>query len=196
MTGHTRKWQAEHVNYRKLLDLLDAQTAIFADGGQPDYELMSDILYYMTQYPDQFHHPREDVAFARLLAYDPDAQPIVEALERQHEKIRQSSEALTADLGAASAGALMPRAAIVDSVRSYSTFLRGHLDKEEKEIFPRLATHLTDEDWFLVDSRIHFNDDPLFGQTVQTRFRSIHRVIADRAGCGCQEPEERVCCVE
>lgn len=196
MTGHIRKWQAEHGNYRKLLDLLDAQTAIFADGGQPDYELMSDVVYYMTQYPDRFHHPREDVAFARLLGYDADAQPIVAALEGQHQRIRHSSEALAADLAAASAGALMPRAAIVDDVREYSTFLRAHFDKEEREIFPRLAAHLTDEDWFMVDSKIHFNDDPLFGQNVQARFRSIHRAIASRAGCGCAVPEERVCCVE
>lgn len=196
MTGHLRKWQAEHANYRRLLDLLDAQTAIFADGGQPDHELMSDVVYYMTQYPDRFHHPREDVAFARLLAYDPDARPIVDALAQQHARISRSAEALTADLAAASAGALMARGTIVGDVRDYAAFLRTHLDKEEAEIFPRLAAHLSDEDWFLVDSKIHFDDDPLFGQTVQARFRSIQREIAARAGCGCEVPDERVCCID
>ena len=63
MNRHIRKWQAEHANYRRLLDLLRSETERFTAGGQPDYELMSDVVHYMTQYPDRFHHPREDVAF-------------------------------------------------------------------------------------------------------------------------------------
>ena len=48
MSGHIPKWQAEHANYHKLLDLLQSLTETFMHGDQPDYDLMSDIVYYMT----------------------------------------------------------------------------------------------------------------------------------------------------
>lgn len=196
MSAHTRKWQAEHANYRKLLDLLETQTQLFANGEQPDYELMSDVIYYMTQYPDRFHHPREDVAFKVLLERDPAAQPLVDDLAGQHEAIGRTGAALHADLSAAAAGAMMPRAVVETDVHDYVTFLRRHMDQEEREIFPRLATFLTEGDWFLVASAIHLNADPLFGESVQARFRALHRHIAQQVHCTCEDPVESACCLD
>jgi hemerythrin-like domain-containing protein len=195
MAGHILEWQAEHANYRRLLDLLDTQTGVFTCGDRPDYELMADVIHYMTQYPDHFHHPREDAAFARLRSHDPAAGAIVAELAGQHERIRRSGAMLAADLAGAADGAMMPRARIAADVRDYATLLRTHMEQEEREVFPRLAALLTTADWFLIDSAIHFRPDPLFGDRVQARFAALHRRIADRAGCGCTAPAERVCCV-
>lgn len=196
MSAHITKWKAEHANYCKLLDLLETHTELFARGEQPDYELMADVVYYLTQYPDRFHHPREDVAFGMLLAYDPSAQGVVDELASQHRQIETSGATLAADLAAAAGGAMMSRATIVEDVCRYVAFLVRHMDEEEREIFPRLAASLQKKDWFLVDSAIHFTADPLFGEDVQARFSTIHRQIADHAGCGCSDPAEKACCLE
>ena len=90
----------------------------------------------------------------------------------------------------------MSRATLVGDVCRYVAFLRSHMDKEEREIFPRLAASLQKEDWFLVDSAIHFSADPLFGDAVQERFRGIQRQIAGQAGCGCADLTEKACCLE
>lgn len=196
MSGHILKWQAEHANYHKLLDLLQSLTETFMHGDEPDYDLMSDIVYYMTQYPDHYHHPREDVAFRRLLARDPTLAAIVDELAHQHGAISECSTALAADLAAAANGAMMPRSTLATDVRNYVAFLKNHMDDEERELFPRLAAALDDEDWFLVDSAIHFAADPIFGDSVQERFRTLHRRIAGQAHCGCKEPAATVCCLE
>jgi hypothetical protein len=44
-------WHAEHVNFATLLDLLEASRPL-QPGQAPDYELMLDIMFYMTHYPD------------------------------------------------------------------------------------------------------------------------------------------------
>ncbi|KON80213.1 hemerythrin domain-containing protein [Azoarcus sp. PA01] len=196
MCAHINKWKAEHANYRKLLDLLESRTELFARGEQPDYELMSDVVYYLTQYPDRFHHPREDVAFGMLLAHDPSARDVVDELAGQHRQIEASGATLAADLAAAAGGAMMSRATIIDDVCRYVAFLREHMDKEEREIFPRLGASLQKKDWFLVDSAIHLGADPLFGDAVQARFSGIQRQIAAQAGCGCAELTEKACCLE
>ncbi|NMG00265.1 hemerythrin domain-containing protein [Aromatoleum toluolicum] len=196
MSAHIQKWQAEHANYRKLLDLLQTQTATFVRGEEPDYELMADIVYYMTQYPDRYHHPREDAAYSRLLAHDPQAGTLIAELADEHRSIAESGARLAADLGAAAAGAMMPRATLQADVRDYATFLKDHMALEEREMFPRLAASLGADEWFLVDSAIHLAGDPIFGETVQERFKSIHRRIAGQAGCGCNEPTDTACCLE
>jgi hemerythrin-like domain-containing protein len=194
MSAHILKLQAEHANYRKLLDLLEARAQQFSDSDRPEYELMSDIIYYMTQYPDRFHHPREDIAFRALLDRDPEAQAVVDVLANQHAAIARSGATLSADLGAAATDAMMSRATIETDVRHYVALMRGHMDQEEREIFPRLARFLKESDWFIADSAFHFQADPLFGESVQKRFQAIHRQIALQAGCGCTEAVEPRCC--
>jgi len=55
------QWHTEHVNFAKLLNLLEAELDLFHKGDSPNYELMLDIMFYMTHYPDVLHHPREDL---------------------------------------------------------------------------------------------------------------------------------------
>ena len=64
-------WHAEHVNFAQLLDLLEAQVGAFHRGERPNYHLMGDIVHYLRSFADCVHHPREDVAFARLAEREP-----------------------------------------------------------------------------------------------------------------------------
>jgi hemerythrin-like domain-containing protein len=63
MTDTIAVWRAEHLNFAKLLDILEEQLQRFHTGDEPNYELMLDIMFYMTHYSDLLHHPREDLAF-------------------------------------------------------------------------------------------------------------------------------------
>ena len=105
MTTDIDKPQKEHAEFAKLLGLLEAQIALFHLGEQPDYELMLDIFYYMTSYPDRFHHLKEDLAFARLAERDPDTRATVDELARLHRVIAQSASRFVDSLDAALAGA-------------------------------------------------------------------------------------------
>ena len=58
-------WHAEHVYFGQLLKLIRKELDVFHDAGEPNYELIADILRYLREYSDLVHHPREDIAFAR-----------------------------------------------------------------------------------------------------------------------------------
>ena len=64
-------WHADHVVFARLLDLFESQVEAFHAGERPNYELMTEIVDYLRQYGDRFHHPREEVAFERLVERDP-----------------------------------------------------------------------------------------------------------------------------
>ena len=57
-------WRAEHRHFARLLDLLEQQVVAFHADDGPNYELMLDVISYLQDYADQYHHPREDEAFA------------------------------------------------------------------------------------------------------------------------------------
>jgi len=72
MSGPLAIWHTEHIYFRRLLELLQNELDRFHRGERPNYELMLDIVAYLRDYSDQYHHPREDVAFARLAQRCPD----------------------------------------------------------------------------------------------------------------------------
>ena len=80
-------WHGEHARFARLLDFLEKQMAAFHAGQSPDYDLMRDVVFYLQHYADRFHHPREDVAFLRLLERDPAMQLPINRLLQEHRVI-------------------------------------------------------------------------------------------------------------
>ena len=87
-------WHTEHVYFNQLLGLLRKQIDVFHGGERPNYELMLDIVGYLRDYSDGFHHPREDAAFARLAKRCPDLELILARLSQEHRVIAHAGEAL------------------------------------------------------------------------------------------------------
>lgn len=186
MLNDIDKLLKEHIDFAKLLDLLEAQIGLFHRGERPDYDLMLDVFYYMTHYPDRFHHPKEDLAFARLAERDPGTRPAVEELARQHRVIAESGAQFLDNLNAALAGAMLKRESVEIPGLEYVTFYRAHMKMEERELFPLARTLLRDDDWHGINNAIESMEDPLFGPQVGERYRTIHQQITRMAQCGCE----------
>jgi hemerythrin-like domain-containing protein len=185
MPGQVAAWIAEHRNFEKLLDIMERELDLFRSGERSNYGLMLDIVYYMTRYPDRFHHPKEDAAFERMLRRDSSAARLVESLHRQHDVIARSGKALQAQLDCVMAGVMLPRAHVEQPAREYIDYFRRHMQTEERLVFPLLQRVLGDEDWNAIGSKIPEGADPLFGGSREDRYRLLHRQIAREVGCDC-----------
>lgn len=186
MNPHIAKWTLEHDNFTRLLNVIDAQFARFHDGARPDYELILDVMHYMTHYPDRYHHPREDCAYAAVLDYAPHLRETTARLADQHVRIARCGDQLVEDLQAIIDGTIMPRANVEADATAYTRLLREHMHDELTQIYPAVAQHLTPADWLIIDARIYFVDDPMFGERVEARYRNLQREIAAQVGCDCQ----------
>lgn len=185
MSTRIDTWREEHANFSRLLSLLEAQIKLFHEDLTPSYELMLDIMYYMTHYPDLFHHPREDIVFAKVKKIDAGASDVVDELMRQHVVLRESGAKLVESLEGVIAGAMLARASIEAPGQTYIAYFRSHMNKEEEEIFPLALKLLSDQDWNDVEAAEPSAADPLFGESVQQRYRSLHQHIAREVGCAC-----------
>lgn len=171
-------WHEEHAYFGQLLKLLRKELDVFHGGGRPNYELMLDILSYLREYSDQFHHPREDVAFARLAKRCPDMELALGRLRQEHRVIAQAGETLLRQIDAILGGAIVPREEVEVAAATYLVYYGNHIAKEEEDVLARAATHLTAEDWEAVKHAAPAGQDPLFGKHAQQRYRELRRHIA------------------
>jgi hemerythrin-like domain-containing protein len=171
-------WHADHVRFARLLDVVERELAAFHAGGQPDYALLLDIVHYLRHYPDRFHHPREDVAFARLVERDPAMTLPVARRLQEHRVIAAAGEELLAVVQAVVEGALIERSAVEAAAATYLVYYRHHLTAEEAHVVPRAAKVLTAEDWAAVAAAAAPSLDPLFGEASEARYRELRRQIA------------------
>jgi hemerythrin-like domain-containing protein len=177
MTDLTALWHTEHANFSRLLDLLERQVAAFHRGEQPDYAVMHDIVAYLREAPDRYHHPREDVMLALLAQRDPTTQIPINRLLQEHRVIAVAGEELRSCLEEVIAGAVVPRAHLEAAAAVYLTYYRHHLGVQERDLMPRATQALTPQDWQTIANVIEPGPDPLFGANPDPRYRELRQCL-------------------
>lgn len=182
MVDPIQAWHEEHVYFDKLLKVLRAELDVFYAGDSPNYQLMLDVITYLRDYSDQYHHPREDEAFRRLARRAPDRQLPLARLMQEHQVIAHAGEKLRNLLEEAASDAMVSRTEIEVAAATYLVYYGNHIAKEEEDILPRAAEALTEADWKAVKDAAPAGHDPLFGKNPQERFKALrHRIAVEAA---------------
>ncbi len=174
-------WHAEHRHFSRLLDLLERQVVAFHTDNQPNFELMLDLVSYLRYFPDRYHHPREDVAFARLAQRDPTIKPMVDQLLQEHRVIAAAGTDLLGYLEQVVDDVVVERARVEAAAATYLVYYRRHLAMEDRDIVPRAEQLLSPQDWEAVVAAVPHSADPLFGEDPDARYRELRRQIAQES---------------
>jgi hemerythrin-like domain-containing protein len=168
----------EHRHIASLLDGLAEQADRLLPGRTPDFELMLDIAQYMSAYPDEYHHPREDLLFAQLTARDPDAGELVGQLLEGHKEIFRRSRELLGELKrVVRDGEAADNRRLKYLCDRYIGFYWEHINLEEGKVFPRATAKLRQDDWYAVNSQARY-----VGHRGHCRRRTLWHRGADRGG--------------
>jgi hemerythrin-like domain-containing protein len=184
MTDPVAHWRAEHANFSRLLDLFEKQVHAFHEGGEPNYDLMTDILLYLRHFPDLHHHPQEEAAFELIAKRDPEMRLTLEMLRQQHRAIATVGDELLRTLNEVTSETLIPRASVEAAAAMYVVYYRHHIAIEEEDVLPRAAKLLIAEDWRDIEAAAPGGPDPLFGTKGDAGYRELRRHIALEAGSG------------
>jgi hemerythrin-like domain-containing protein len=171
-------WHAEHAYFSRLLRLLQREVDAFHAGERPNYELMLDIISYLRDFTDRFHHPREDVAFARMAKRNPGLELYLARLRQEHSVIAHAGETLRGLLTAILDDAVVERAEVEMAAAMYLVYYGNHIAKEEEDIVWQAARLLSEEDWDAVRAAVPPQRDPLFGEAPDERYRALRERIA------------------
>lgn len=138
------------------------------------------MLYYIREYPEQVHHPKEDqYLFARLRDRTSELDETLAELEFQHTQgealVRELEHALTRYELEGSSAFLAFR----DLVEKYAKFYFSHMRLEEEVILPAARRLLTPEDWTMVDAAFAGNRDPFAGTDLKGDLEKLFLLIVN-----------------
>lgn len=165
----------DHANMSIVLDLLQDCIDRTIAGEDPDFELIDDVMHYMTIYPDAVHHPKEDIVYAELQAQRPDLAQGLEDVPEDHRQIAELGLQLRQDVAAVVAGMAMLREKFVADAQAYVTRLRNHMQWEEDDLFKRIDTMLADDGRDLVTG--DYIRDPVFEPEISSGFARLRSAV-------------------
>jgi hemerythrin-like domain-containing protein len=167
----------EHRNIDRLLLVLEHELEVFDRGEAPDYEILQAVIDYFQDYPEDCHHPKEDLVFEKLKLRDPAAAQRIGDAEADHKLETERLRMLVVAVEDILAGRELLRKSFHDVVADFIKHQRQHMDKEERLLFPAAVQRLRPEDWAAIDARASDRQDPLFNGAIETKFQVLQRTI-------------------
>lgn len=143
------------------------------------FDVLRAMLFYIDEFPERLHHPREsDLLFPKLARLAPELMPVIGRLESDHMrgegKVRNLQHLL---LGWELIGSTR-RAVFVDAAREYVAFYLEHMRVEETQILPVAEKVLAPGDWEALDAAFLGSRDPLAGGTRESCYdRLFTRIV-------------------
>ncbi|WP_233808083.1 hemerythrin domain-containing protein [Paraburkholderia sp. HP33-1] len=169
----------EHQQLSAVVNGMARYVESLSEGGHaPEPMVMRAMLYYIREYPEQIHHPKEDkYLLARLRTRTDELDDVIEELEAQHvageARVRDLERALTRYELSGSAEAPALRALVGE----YAAFYSHHRRLEEEVILPAALQFLTAADWMELDEVFGENHDPFSGSEIQGELDRLYSLI-------------------
>jgi hemerythrin-like domain-containing protein len=172
--------RTDHRNMVLLLDTLDAETSRLIEHNEPDYELIDEIMCYMSDYPDAVHHPKEDMIYRHIHATHPEVEESLQHIEADHKALAAATLHILRELDALVPDEVPDHERLTTALQKYSQSLREHMFWEEKDLFALADTMSEDAAWVELLREYEIPQDPLFGNAVERKFRRLFNRIQQR----------------
>ena len=163
-------------------------------GTVPDFDALRAMLFYVDEFPEKLHHPKESgLLFPKLRGHGAGNDQMLDRLDRDHARGEQAIRNLEhAMLGFEMMGEgdqREPRRAIFETaMQLYVRFYLRHMQIEETEVLPLAEAVLGADDWAELDAEFLNNRDPLAGfeadAAYQPLFKKILAALPSTSGIG------------
>jgi hemerythrin-like domain-containing protein len=148
--------------------------------GGPDFGLLRAMLFYVDEFPNRLHHPKEEaLLFPRVRRACPEIGEVLDQLGHDHEQGARSLHHLEHALTAYEMLGEERREAFEHALQRYMTFYLRHMQLEERVVLRAAVENLADADWADLDEAFASNHDPFTGHAPDEAFRPLHaRILA------------------
>ena len=160
-------------------------------GTLPDFGALRAMLFYVDEFPEKQHHPKETrLLFPKLRGHSAHTDRVLDRLDREHAQgehaIRELEHAL---IGCEMMGETdqceARRAAFEATMNKYIGFYLDHMHTEETEVLPLAEIVLAPADWAELDAAFLTNRDPLAGFEASDAYRPLFsKILQSLPGSG------------
>ena len=152
-------------------------------GAKLDYRVLRAMLFYIDEFPERVHHPKEsELLFPILRKRSPVAVNVLERLDRDHAASHQAvrdleHQVLALEMMEDATDFEVRRVRFEAATEAYVTAYLDHIRLEEVEVLPLAEQLLTEGDWAELDAAFMQNRDPLTYRDGQDEFRPLFKRI-------------------
>ncbi|MEL4177592.1 hemerythrin domain-containing protein [Roseateles sp. PN1] len=133
-------------------------------GVLPDFGALRAMLFYVDEFPERLHHPKESLLlFPKLRARAPEVRGVLDKLDEDHRRGEHAIRELEHALLAYEMMGEARRAAFEEKAQHYVKCYLQHMEIEEREVLPLALKMLNNADWAELDDAFAANQDPLAG---------------------------------
>lgn len=177
--------QNDHRTLARLADLLGNRAAAEVLPDVPGLALITDAVYYLTHFPDVFHHPREDVLARWLNRQGALSGALVETLAVQHAQLDVQGYDLLRDLESLVREETETWSGLAPRLGAYASALRLNMATEEEHLLPVAFAEALEARYAIpAELALTCQSDPLSQQT-DARFAQLRAAIIAEAQCAC-----------
>ena len=152
-------------------------------GSVPDFDALRAMLFYVDEFPEKLHHPKESsLLFPKLRGHGAHNDEMLDRLDRDHARGEHAIRGLEhALLGFEMMGdgdqREQRRATFETAMHLYVRFYLRHMQIEETEVLPLAETVLGADDWTELDAAFLTNRDPFAGFEADAAYQPLFRKI-------------------
>ncbi|TDN69740.1 hemerythrin domain-containing protein [Paraburkholderia sp. BL10I2N1] len=158
----------------RFVDSLD--TSAHAPGPM----VMRAMLYYIREYPEKVHHPKEDkYLFMRLRLRTNELDDVIDELESQHVQGEARVQSLERGLMQYEVDGDSAIPELRKMVEEYAAFYGNHRRLEEEVVLPAALRCLTTAGWIELDEAFGANRDPFDSRELETDLDHLYSMIVN-----------------
>jgi hemerythrin-like domain-containing protein len=169
----------EHSSLSQVLHLMqELLRRVAADREAPNFDFLTAALYYIDDFQERYHHPKEDeYLFKSLSAATAQFDDVISGLQAEHISGMHAMSQLHRYLVQYMGGAPSGLEKLWGRVTAYEKLIDEHMRCEE-DLLERCGKAMAEEDWMRIAAAFEENDDPLFGDYPRKEFvRLYHRIM-------------------
>lgn len=171
-----RLWR-DHANISLVLKALERQLDRFREGEGEDFDIVLASLDYCRDFAERLHHAREDALLKKLRERKPETAEAVGDLEAEHRGLTSVTNRFGELLEQIIREEELSRDQFATVWQEFLDRYRQHMKMEEEALFVEAGRSLSAEDWRDVEAELSQRADPIFGDRIEDRFRSLKEDI-------------------
>jgi hemerythrin-like domain-containing protein len=171
--------QSEHLALSAVLyGMLHVVRSVRFARVQPDFHVLNAMMTYIAQFPEKFHHPKEEMHLFRMLRErNPDSAALLDRLTREHRNGSDRVVELADSLRRYEEEGFKRFGPFATAAASYAAFHFDHARAEEFKAIPLAESFLKPADWRDIDEAFLAHTDPLVDADVGMRCDALFREI-------------------
>ena len=177
---YVRSLREDHAKFSRVLSMIGRDARRLIDEPEAVAPKFEEAVDYIVNFQNVYHHPREEVMFAKLAEVDPSLRPTAKKLAGEHGAVDRVGKSIQALLKHSSSEVTSKesRLRLAEKLERFAKEMRSHIRREEELLYSRVWDEFDDSDWQDITDNVP-PVDPL-GKSQSRRYP----LLADYVGAG------------